>query len=413
MEMCEIAFRDLIRKKIRSFLTALGVIFGIASVVSMMAIGEGAQNQILNQIKGMGLSNIVIKSVEPKQKKEQGGSHSWIQNYGLTHKDTLCLSQTVSTIEQYTVLKNRSGRAWNLSSKIPVELKGVQGNFFDMLKVKLSKGRYLSKSDHDDFASVCIVPSSLLRKLSLPHDTGQSIRISEALYVVVGIYSDSELPSSLVSDYGSTVFVPFTVSYFKRGLLDVRVSQGSFEAVRQEVSQVICKIRHEEDVEMSAEWIEKILTKNHPQQDFSMEVPLQLLRQKQQTQKIFNSVMVLIAAISLIVGGIGIINIMLATVSERTREIGIRRAIGATKADIVVQFLTETVMLTVFAGIAGCILGIVIISLIESSTGWDAVVQPQLFMWAFGISCIVGVAFGIYPARKAAELDPIESLRYE
>ncbi|MBF0198425.1 MAG: ABC transporter permease [Planctomycetes bacterium] len=411
-EMSEMAWRDLVRKKTRSFLTALGVIFGIASVVSMMAVGEGAQNQILDQIKGMGLNNIVIKSVKPKEETKQSSQHSWIQSYGLKFKDAQCLKETLPTLENLTILKNHSGRAWHGSRKIPIELKGVEDHFFKMVNMEV-KGRKFTSLDNAKSHNVCIAPRSLLTKLGLPQKVNTKIRVSEKIYTIVGIFDDAELPTALVSDYGPSIFVPIQVGFKKLGLLDVQVGVGSFQAVHQEVSEIICRIVNEDDVESTALWIEKILKKNHPRLDFSLVVPLQLLKQKQQTQQIFNIVMILIAAISLIVGGIGIINIMLATISERTREIGVRRAIGATKQDIIMQFLTETLMLTVLAGIAGCILGVVIINLIESTTGWDAVVHPTLFVWAFLISCFVGIGFGLYPAKKAAELDPIESLRYE
>ncbi len=412
-ELIEMALRDLVRKKTRSFLTALGVIFGIASVVSMISIGEGAQNQILDQIKGMGLSNIVIKSVKPQNKSEESDSGGWVQTYGLNFSDAECIKDTVTNLEDVTILKNHSGRAWHGSTKVPVEIKGVSEKFFNLIDLKMISGRNFDQNDNQNTKSICIVSTGLLKKLSLPLAIGQSMRITSQYYTIIGIYDDADIPSTLVSDYGPTILIPLNSAYKRLGFLNVKSSQGAYEAVSHEVSQIICKIKAEHNVIQTANWVEKILTRNHPSLDFSLTVPLQLLKQKQQTQKIFNMVMVLIAAISLIVGGIGIVNIMLATVSERTKEIGIRRAIGATKQDIVYQFLMETVVLTVIAGAIGCLLGVLIIYLIENSTGWTAVVELSLFIWAFLISCIIGIGFGIYPALKAAELDPIESLRYE
>lgn len=407
------ALRDLVRKKTRSFLTALGVIFGIASVVSMLAVGEGAQNQILDQIKGMGLNNIVIKSVKPQIESDKKSSGGWVQNYGLNFSDAECIKDTVMPIESLTILKNHSGRVWHGSTKVPVEIKGVSEKFSKLIDLNLSHGRFFDKHDNQNVKNICIVSKGLLTKLSLPIIIGQKIRITQNYYTIIGIYDDADLPSTLTSDFGPTVLIPLNSAYKRLGFLNVKSSQGSFEAVRHEVSEIICKVRTDYNVIQAANWIEKILIRNHPNRDFRLTVPLQLLKQKQQTQKIFNMVMVLIAAISLIVGGIGIVNIMLATVSERTKEIGIRRAIGATKQDIVYQFLMETVVLTVVAGAIGCILGVLVIYLIENSTGWSAVVEPGLFIWAFIISCLIGIGFGIYPALKAAKLDPIESLRYE
>lgn len=398
----------------RSFLTALGIIFGIASVVSMLAIGEGAQNQILEQIQGLGLNNIIIRSQKPKEEeKQEKTGHSWVQNYGLTNQDLKILTDTVPDLKKITILKNHSGRAWNKSIKKNIVLKGVEAKFFELVKLPLQLGRRINEKDNLEFRNVCIVPAQLLKKISLPQQINQVLKVKNHYYQIIGVYNLEDLPSSLHSKDGPVVFIPFNVSLYKLGQLDVKVGQGSFQAVRQMISEIICQVSNEDRVVATSEWIDKVLKQNHPKQDYQLEIPLQLLKQKQHTQNIFNIVMVLIAAISLIVGGIGIINIMLATISERTKEIGTRRAIGARKKDIILQFLTETVILTIAAGVIGCLLGLINIQIIKSSTGWNAIIHPSLFLYAFLISCLTGILFGLYPAKKAADLNPIESLRYD
>jgi putative ABC transport system permease protein len=238
--------------------------------------------------------------------------------------------------------------------------------------------------------------------------------VGEHFYEITGIYDSADLPEAILSEKKRfTVFIPFNVSFHKLGKQDISFEQGSQTAEYQEISEIICQVKSEDDVFRTAGLMEKILDKNHPKGDYQISIPLQLLRQRQKTQNIFNIVMVLIAGISLVVGGIGIINIMLATVSERTREIGIRRAIGARKKDIVLQFLIETILLCIFAGICGCVLGIGVIKGITVATGWKAVIKPLLFILAFLIACTVGVVFGLYPARKASELNPVDALRFE
>jgi putative ABC transport system permease protein len=415
-EMFAVAWKDLSRKKLRSFLTALGIIFGIASVVSMLAVGEGAQKQILKEMQVMGINNILISSQKPSKTQQQSSSQSsgFIAKYGLTNKDFKIIKKTVATCEYVTITKNHKDRMWHGNRKERITLKGVKPDFIDMVKIPMLEGYFFSPINEKSYHNVCVVPKQLLHKLKLPFTTGYKVRVGEHFYEITGIYDSADLPEAILSEKKRfTVFIPFNVSLHKLGMQDVAFEQGNFTAERQEISEIICQVKSEDDVFRTAGLMEKILDKNHPKGDYQISIPLQLLRQRQKTQNIFNIVMVLIAAISLIVGGIGIINIMLATVSERTREIGIRRAIGARKKDIVLQFLIETIVLCIFAGICGCVLGIGVIKGITIATGWKAVIKPFLFIFAFFIACTVGVVFGLYPARKASELNPVDALRFE
>jgi putative ABC transport system permease protein len=268
-------------------------------------------------------------------------------------------------------------------------------------------------------AKVCLVRASLVRELEMLEDPiGTWLQLGRFPYQIVGVLADQELRShtrkALALDGRiQEVYIPYATSMQTFGIFDYVERGGSSEASEVELDQIVAQVREIDDVMLTSEMVSAALGKLHPRKDWEVVIPLELLRQSEETQKVFHFVMLLIAAISLIVGGIGIANIMLATITERTREIGIRRALGARRRDVALQFLTETVVIALIGGLFGCLFGVLGSRGITEWTNWPSEIEPYYVLVALTISCTVGVLFGLWPARRAAHMDPIGALRHE
>ena len=296
---------------------------------------------------------------------------------------------------------------------------GVTPPHFDRASLRVARGRSFTDVDEADLATVCIVRAGLLRRLGwFGEPLGYPLQLGERVYRVAGLLEDEEFTGhyrkALEADYGGEeVYVPYRTLLAREGTLSFKRGAGTFESTNVELNQVLVEARTIDNVLPTARMVTAILAKFHDQQDWEVVVPLELLAQRQRTQKVFNIALVLIASISLLVGGIGIANIMLATVTERTREIGVRRALGARRRHILLQFITETVAIAAAGGVLGIFLGVGGAWGLQAGTGWSTDVTLWSIAAAFLISCGVGVLSGIFPARRAALLDPIEALRYQ
>ena len=412
-----LGIKTLLLHKLRSFLTMLGVLFGVGSVVAMLAVGEGASKEALEQIRKLGSTNIIITSTKPAA-EESGGTRTpfSVVMYGLLYDDERRAHETFDAIERTVPVKivRKEGRLGERT--LELRLMGTTPDWFDLVHRKLIAGRILTDRDGQRRAGAVVLTEYGARRLLATERTiGQSLRIGGTYYEVVGIVqSESGMSGSIQTpDQEIDAYIPIEVARERSGDYVTQVSAGSMLRESVELHQLIVQVNTIENVEPVSAGLERMLKRFHPKGDYRVSVPLALLRQAEATKRTFNIVLGSIAGISLLVGGIGIMNIMLASVTERTREIGIRRAIGAKRRQIIGQFLIETVVLSTTGGLIGVTVGVLIPWLITRLAGMPTVVTGYSLVLALGVSMSVGIVFGLYPARHAANLDPIEALRHE
>ena len=419
-ELIREALRNLARHKLRSLLTTLGVVFGVASVLTMVAIGEGARRAILAQIQELGIRNIIINAVKPPETEnlKDQKQESWKLEYGLTFSDAEQIRKTLPLVADVLPVRDVERWIWFLSRRINARVRGVTPDYLDSLNLAPFLGRKLDPEDGRERRRVCVIRTRLLQEAKYVGDPLKlDLKIGTEYFRVVGVLPDSEFQSPnrtvlRIDDRAMEVYVPFETVTGRFGVSEFKAKSGSFEATRVELHQLVCKVRSIDEVIPAARGIEAILASLHKKKDYEITVPLELLEQQQRTQQVFNIVLPIIAGISLLVGGIGILNIMLASITERTREIGIRRAIGATRDDITWQFLIETVTLALIGGLLGLGVGIAGVFVLKWVTQWNAIITTWSLVAALLVSCLTGVVFGIYPARRAAAMDPIQALRH-
>ncbi len=407
--------------KLRSFLTALGVVFGVASVVAMLAIGEGASYEAQEQIRKLGSQNIILHSAKPPDGQGSSGeSRSMISEYGITLRDIDQIRQTVPGIRVVVPSRYISENIWNLDRSIDGHVMGVLPIYPEMRNRLILQGRFFNELEMHDMLPVCIINQTVAARLfQLSSPVGKSVRVKGFYYKVIGIIQDEGQAVGTDAGGGSPsvdaqaqIMIPFTTLMDQYGEVFFRFRTGGFEAEKVQFHEAVIRVDDVNMVESRADAIRHLMTSNHKKEDWRIIVPVELLKQAERTKQIFSIVLGSIAAISLLVGGIGIMNIMLASVTERTREIGIRRALGARQNDIVVQFLIETVLLAGVGGILGVALGLSIPLAVTKFAGVTTVIKMWSPILAFSISVLTGIAFGIYPARRAAMMNPVEALRH-
>lgn len=412
-------WKNIYLHKLRSLLTALGIIFGVASVIAMLAIGEGASYEAREKIKDLGSNNIIVRAVQPIT---AAGSQQTIllPIYGLTPLDVRRI-ETIPSIEKVVTTWEDNKDVWHLEKSISARIVGTYPEYLDVINLNVTKGRFFNEVDINLMKPYVVIGASIKNKLFPLEDAiGKSVRIASNYFTVIGIAGEKSITSGVgfeAEDINFDVYMPLTTQriYYGEYTVGERTGQGmnSVERAWVKYHRFIIKVKETPQIITTAAIVEDIMKVNHKQQDYEILVPLQLLKQAEHTAKIFNIVLGSIAAISLIVGGIGIMNIMLATVTERTREIGVRRALGAKRKDIIKQFLTEAVILSSLGGFIGVLLGVIIPKVVTKLAGMTTILTLWSILLAFSISVAVGITFGLYPARKAAYLDPIQALRYE
>ena len=422
IRIVQLGVKSLLLHKMRSGLTMLGIIFGVCSVISMLAIGEGASYEAQEAIKKLGSSNIILRSFKPAQDSKSGNSgRSFVNEYGITYGDVTRLDATIPGIKRVLPMRiiRDEVRFNNLVQQ--AQIIGTHPIYTEMSSVEILRGRFLTETDETHMNNVCVLTLSLAENLFPYQDPlEEEVKIGSEYFTVVGLLRErataEKRPQSGQTEgqpLDNNVYMPLSTTRARFGETIFKRSAGSFEAEKVQLHQVTVQFHSVDDVEIAVPQIRTLLKRFHPKHDYEIIVPLELLRQAEQTKRIFNIVLGSIAAISLVVGGIGIMNIMLATVTERTREIGIRRALGAKKKDIITQFLVETVVLSVGGGLIGVVVGVLTPLLVSQLTDMKTIVTPMSVLISFSISGAVGIVFGIYPASRAAALDPIEALRHE
>ena len=414
--------KSLMLHKLRSILTMLGIIFGVCSVIAMLAIGEGASYEAQEAIKRLGSRNIIIRSLKPPEDtKDSGMSRGISLKYGLTYADGSRIQGTIPGVEKVLPMRIIRENVQFDQNTIPSQVIGTFPSYPEIAGIQVVRGRFLSDMDELHQDNVCVITVGLAERLFPYQDPlRHSVRIDQFYYRVVGLVQEQTAAEQRAQSgqmegepLDNNVYIPLSTARSRFGEVIMRRTSGSFEVEEVELHEIRVQMRDTEAVESADAQIKTLLSRFHDKNDYELIVPLQLLRQAGQTKRIFNIVLGSIAAISLLVGGIGIMNIMLATVTERTREIGVRRALGARKRDITTQFLVETVVLSIGGGLIGVVVGIAAPLIVSQLTDMRTIVTFWSVVLAFGISGAVGIIFGIYPASSAAELDPIEALRHE
>jgi putative ABC transport system permease protein len=415
MRMVRLGLKSLMLHKLRSTLTTAGILFGVASVIAMLAVGEGASAETLKQYRDMGVTNVLVRSKKPEE-TQQTSSNSMMSvlGYGLFYQEA---DRIQNLLPHATVVRAREFqrgiiRGENWSSTMII---GTEVPFLDVTNMKVHEGRWLTELDMQRQTNVCVLGERLARQLfPLESPIGHTILVGiEDRFEVVGVL---EYQGRAASPNGTTLdecaFIPLSSSRRRFGDTVRNPLINRYEMV--ELHEIKVKLPAMEEVETASAVIDYMLKPTHAsKKDTEITVPLELLQKAEATQKMFNLVLAVIASISLLVGGIGIMNVMLATVTERTREIGIRRALGAKKKHIVQQFLVEAGVLSALGGIAGVGLGVLVPWGIEKWFKQPTSIEPQHVLLAFCISAAVGVVFGLYPAWRAANMDPVEALRHE
>ncbi len=408
--------------RLRSLLTVLGIVFGVCSVIAMLAIGEGASYEAQEQIKNLGSQNIILRSAKPpeEQKVSDKGSQSYVLQYGLTYTDIKRIRSTIPGVMVVLPARIMREYVWNISRRVDSEIVATVPWYPAMRNHRVAQGRFFTEAEMESKANVCVLGVEMVGAIfPLDSPLGRQVRVGGDYYTVIGVMEprgkgpgEDELQTD-VKPAANRMFIPLETAKTRYGDILRKVRSGSFEQEKVELHEVTVKVEKLEHVVPVAEAIKRLMEHTHKKKDYAIDVPLEKLRQAERTKQIFNVVLGSIAAISLLVGGIGIMNIMLASVTERTREIGIRRALGAKRRDIVTQFLVETVMLSGAGGVIGVLLGVTIPYLVTHFAEMKTIVTLWSPMLAFTISALVGVVFGIYPALRAANMDPVEALRHE
>ncbi|MGB0891783.1 MAG: ABC transporter permease [Flavobacteriaceae bacterium] len=440
------AIRVITTNKVRTFLTALGIIFGVAAVITMMAIGKGAEKEILSQLELVGVNNIVItpipdeKDDSSNEDEDSGALESKKFSKGLDLLDVQSIKDNLPSVKSVSPEIILDTYVINNGRQNSVKLVGITPSFFETSNITIDKGRNFTDYQLINALPVCIIGKKVEKKLFTGESAlGKQIKVKDVWLQVVGVIEEKLISEKAqenlgIRDLNQDVYIPvktFLVRYKDRKIISdkpmdtsggvvffggnqsgpkKRIPRGNYH----QIDKLTIQVSNSNELKSTAEVLSRMLKRKHNDVlDFEITIPIQLLKQQQKTKQIFNIVLSIIAGISLLIGGIGIMNIMLASVLERTKEIGIIRAIGATQQDVILQFLSESVLISIGGGIIGIILGIIASYVVEFATGIATVLSFNSVLLSFFVATLIGLIFGIAPAKAAAKKSPIEAIRYE
>jgi putative ABC transport system permease protein len=432
VETFVLGIKNLRLHKLRSLLTALGIIFGVAAVIIMVAIGEGTKQAALEQLKQLGASNILLRSIEPPESNDASSKSSRVLKYGLTRTD-LSRLQGISGLKK--IIKVRDTRQKIIHGAIMApnaNAIGTEPGLFDMINLKTERGQLFSPLQYERGDAVCVLGATAAKQLFPFQDPiGETISVgtkqfSSVMLTVIGVLEPTGLrtgtegASMMRLDPDQGVYFPYTLAKSVFGDSITRIQAGTFERKNIELTEIWMQAETTEQVEHLSSVAENVLKIGHGDKvDFEVKAPIQILRNAERLNRMFNFIMVGIASFSLVVGGIGIMNIMLATVTERTKEIGIRRALGAKRKHITLQFLIETTVISLSGGLIGILIGTGIAKVLPvivqkfSNQNYPTSITDWSVVGSFVVSGMIGIGFGLYPAIMAARMNPIEALRHE
>lgn len=408
-ENIRVALRGLIDHKFRSFLTMLGIIFGVASVISMLSIGEGAKRQAIAKYQDLGVNNIIIREKEFSDEELEEVRAKFSQ--GLSINDAQVIKEVVPGVVRVASQAEFSTDVKYTDKSSRSTVIGITPEYIKMLNFETENGTFINEDHYKRNLKVCVLGAGVAKTLFQHQNAlGKMVKVDDQWMEVVGVLKSKALFTETVGelasrDLNTDIYVPLTtfLNRFTRANL-----------LSSEVQQITVQVENSGKLMEISELIKGILQRHHfNNNDYTLVIPYELLKQEEKERQIYNFLLGAIAAISLVVGGIGIMNIMLATVMERTREIGIRRAIGAKKSDIMSQFVTEAVAISITGGLIGVVLGISLSLTISFFTDVNTFIRLYSVLVAFGFSVLVGISFGYLPAKNAANLKPIDSIRYE
>lgn len=408
-ENIRLAIRGLVDHKFRSFLTMLGIIFGVASVIAMLSIGEGAKREAIAKYQDLGVNNIIIREKKLSDTELEEVRAKFSQ--GLSRQDAAVIKEIVPGVEKIASQAEINADIKYADKSVKSNIIGITPDFLEMMNYQLKKGDFISDNHNKQRQKVCIIGAGVAAGLFKTEDpVGKQVKIEDQWLEVIGVLESKTLFTETVGelaarDLNTDVYVP----------LSTFLNRFSREnALTSEIQQITVQVDKSDRLFEASQLINEILKRHHfNNDDYAIVIPFELLKQEEKERQIYNFLLGAIAAISLIVGGIGIMNIMLATVMERTREIGIRRAVGARKSDIMSQFVTEAVAISITGGIIGVLLGVTLSLIVSLFTDVSTFIRLYSIFIAFAFSVIVGVSFGYLPAKNAANLKPVDSIRYE
>lgn len=433
-----IALEAVIANRLRSLLTALGIIFGVAAVIAMLAIGNGAQEEILEQIKLVGVNNIIIEPIVEQIEEEVDASGAGLEaekskySPGLRMQDVEAIQSSIDGIQRISPEVILDTHIVKSGIRRSAKLVGITPSYFEVTNFDLREGKMFSEVNLTRGDPVCIIGRAVqTRFFSKENPIGKKIKCGNQWMEVIGvleerIVSDQTIAKLGIRDFNMDVYIPIQTMFVRYKNREMITGSNILAARSQnqptesgpsnyhQLDKLVIQVEESNFLNPTAEVISRMLERRHLDViDYEITIPELLLKQQQRTQNIFNIVLGAIAGISLLVGGIGIMNIMLASVMERIKEIGLRLSLGAKKSDIVNQFLFEAVMISVSGGIIGVILGIVLADLVSRFGDFPTIITPASIFISFSVAATVGLVFGITPARRAASQDPITSLRHE
>ncbi|NVJ88953.1 MAG: ABC transporter permease [Flavobacteriaceae bacterium] len=440
------AIRVILSNKVRTLLTSLGIIFGVAAVITMLAIGNGAEKEILSQLELVGVNNIVITPIPDEanesgaEEEDEGSTEPKRFSKGLDILDVNSILDNIPSVKAISpeiildTYVTKNGR------QNPIKLIGVYSDYFEASNITIDSGKNFTDTQSENALPVCIVGKKIEKKLFTGESAiGKNIKVKDVWLEVVGVIEEKFVSKTAqenlgIRDLNQDIYIPaktFLVRYKDRKndvkdkednnngfFISNRNQQGPKERKPRgnyhQIDKLIVQVNNSSELNATADLLSRMLKRRHNDViDFEISIPIQLLKQQQKTKQIFNIVLSIIAGISLLIGGIGIMNIMLASVLERTKEIGIIRAIGATQEDVILQFLTESVLVSIGGGLIGILLGIFSSYILEITTGIETILSLSSILLSFFVATIIGLVFGIAPARSAAKKSPIEAIRHE
>ena len=429
-----LALEGVFMNKLRALLTTLGILFGVASVIAMLSIGSGAKQSILEQMKLIGANSVVIESKissgeEEEEETETAGSNKegkkkW--SPGLTMQDVDAIKRIIPNIEKTSPEILLDAVVLCNAKQGKIKCIGVENDFFELNNIQLGAGSMFSQYHHQNGSPVCIIGRNIQTKYFEQADPiGKKIRCNNTWMTIIGVLnkriaSKENLQNLGIRDYNSDIYIPINTTLIRfedrakitKADLGRRRRNSSQSENYHQLDRLVVRVSQTESLQASADVMARVLKRRHREKiDFEIQVPELLIQQQQKTQETFNFVLAVIAGISLLVGGIGIMNIMLASVLERIKEIGVRRALGAYQQDITLQFLFEAIIISLIGGLLGIILGIIATRVITSYAEIPTMISAWSIVLSFGVAFLIGLIFGLIPAQRAAEADPIKALR--